>query len=148
MKYFITSNLRIYQRTGKNIFYAGKIELEHIGNSAHTTEFLASGKALNTYINYLFYLSRKHVKWKHFNYRSLNNDFMMKRELNFRVTRNDFGYVLICSCVTLFLRVSYWGQVLKMNFCSINFDMLNILSFPSSWVICNEDILPLHIFSE
>ena len=27
---------------------------------------------------------------------TFNNDFMMNRELNFSVTRNDFGYVLIC----------------------------------------------------
>ena len=27
---------------------------------------------------------------------TFNNDFMMNRELNFSVTRNDFGYVLVC----------------------------------------------------
>ena len=31
---------------------------------------------------------------------------MMNRELNFSVARNNFGYVLICWCVTLFLGVS------------------------------------------
>ena len=46
----------------------------------------------------------------------------MNRELIFSVTRNHFGYVLICWCMTLFLRVSYWGQVAEMNFCLINFD--------------------------
>ena len=42
------------------------IEFEPIGNSAHNAGFLALGKALNTYINYLmFESSRQHVKWKH-----------------------------------------------------------------------------------
>ena len=50
---------------------------------------------------------------------TFNNYFMMNRELNFSVARNDFGYVLIC-WVTLSLRVRYWGQVVEMNFCSIN----------------------------
>ena len=49
--------------------------------------------------------------------------FTMNRELDYSVTRNDFGYVLIC-WKTLFLRVSYWGQVVEMNFGSINFDKL------------------------
>ena len=36
---------------------------EHIGNSVHTTEFLALGKALNIYIDCLmFYPGRQHVK--------------------------------------------------------------------------------------
>ena len=43
----------------------------------------------------------------------------MNRELNFSVTRSDLDYVFICWWVTLFLRVSYWGQVVEMNFCSI-----------------------------
>ena len=67
-------------------------------------------------------------------------DFMMNRELNFSVARNDFGCVLICWWVTLFLRVSYWGQVIEINFCLIK--LLKILSFPASWVICNADVLP------
>ena len=50
---------------------------------------------------------------------TFNNYFMMNRELNFSVARNNFGYVLIC-WVTLSLRVRYWGQVVEMNFCSIN----------------------------
>ena len=67
----------------------------------------------------------------------------MNTELNFSVTRNDFGHALICWWVTLFLGVSYWGEVVETNFSSINFDkLLKIISFPVSWqVICNEDAL-------
>ena len=58
---------------------------------------------------------------------------MMMWELNFSVTRNAFGYVLICWSVTVYLRVSYRGQVVEMDYCSINFDkLLKILSFPAS----------------
>ena len=73
------------------------------------------------YINYhlMFYPSRQHVKWKHFKF-TFNNDLMMNRELNFNVTRNDFRNVHISYWVTLFLRVSYWGQVVEMSFSSIN----------------------------
>ena len=98
------------------------------------------------YINYhlMFYPSRQHVKWKHFKF-TFNNDFMMNRELNFNVTRNDFRNVLISCWVTLFLRVSYWGQVVEMNFWSIDFDkLLKILLFPASLVICNDDVLPMY----
>ena len=67
---------------------------------------------------------------------TFNNDFMMNWELNFSVTRNYFGYVLIFWWVTLFLSVSYRGKVLEMNFCPINFDnLLKIFSFPTMWVI-------------
>ena len=80
--YIGTSNLRIYQRTGKNVFRWEKLNVEHVRNSAHTTEFLAFGEAVNIYIIYLmFYLSRQHVKGKLFKYSykfTFNNDFMMK----------------------------------------------------------------------
>ena len=40
--------------------------VEPIGNSSHKAEFLALGKALNIYIDYLMFCpSRQHVKWKH-----------------------------------------------------------------------------------
>ena len=54
---------------------------------------------------------------------------MMNRELNFNVTRNDFRHVLICCRVALFLRVSYRGQVVEMNFSSVNFDKLMKIVF-------------------
>ena len=38
-----TSNLSIYQRIGKICFRWEKLNYEHIGNSVHTTEFLALG---------------------------------------------------------------------------------------------------------
>ena len=58
----------------------------------------------------------------------------MNRELNFSGTKNDFGHVLICWWVTLFLRVSYWSQVVKINFNSINFNkLMKIVSFLPSW---------------
>ena len=36
--------------------------------------------------------------------------------------RNDFGYAINWCWVTLFVRISYWGQFDKMNCSSINFD--------------------------
>ena len=56
-----------------------------------------------------------------------NNDSMMNK-LNFSVTRNDSGHVLICWWVTLFLRVSYWGQVVEMNFCLIFVKLVILIS--------------------
>ena len=92
------------------------------------------GKAMNIYINYLtVYPTRKHAKWKHFKFTFIN-DFMMTSVLNFNVTRNDFGHVLTCWWTTIFLRVTYCGQVVEMNFSSINFNkLLKIASFPASW---------------
>ena len=68
-----TSNLRIFQRIGKNMFSARKNWiLKNIGDSVLTTENLALEKAVNIYINYLkFYPSKQHVKWKQFKYTSL-----------------------------------------------------------------------------
>ena len=34
-------------------------------------------------------------------------DVMMNRELNFSMTKNEFGHVLICWWVIMFLEVSY-----------------------------------------
>ena len=54
MRYSIsTSNLRIYQRIGNNMFSVGK-NFEHNGNSVHTEESLALGNALNIYMYQLF----------------------------------------------------------------------------------------------
>ena len=76
---------------------------------------------------------------------TFNNDFMMNRELNFNVTRNNFGHVLICLWMTLFLRVSYCGQFVEINFVSVN--LLKIVSFPSRWVIMKHSscVLPITI---
>ena len=63
---------------------------------------------------------------------TFNNDFTMNRELNFSVIWKWLIYWL----VTLFLRVTYWGQVIEINFCLIK--LLKILSFPAS----NTDVLP------
>ena len=41
MRYSITSNLRSYQRIGKNMFSIEKLNFEHIGNSVYTAELLA-----------------------------------------------------------------------------------------------------------
>ena len=141
MRYYITSNLKNLLK--KNMFSARKnwTHFERIGNSVHTAEFLALGKALNIYVNYsMFYRSRQHVKLKHFKYTismykfTFNDDFMMNRELNFSVTRNYFGHVLICWWVTLFSRLSYWRQVVEMNFSSIQLISISCwtLSFPVS----------------
>ena len=70
---------------------------------------------------------------KHFNF-TFNNGFMMNRKLNFNMTRKDFGHVLICWWVTLFLRVTYSGQLVEINFSSVNFDkLLKIVSFTVCW---------------
>ena len=117
----------------------------------YTTEFLALGKALNIYINYSIFGIRKDPEYlyqlfnvlpkeKTFDMRALhvykftfNIDFMMKRKLNFSVTRNNFGHILIRWYVTL---------VVEMNFSLIIFDkLLKIVSFPASCVIYNENAL-------
>ena len=77
---------------------------------------------------------------------TFNNDFMMNREINlckvFSVIKNDFGNVLICWQVTLFVRVSYCDQVVEVNFRSINCDkLLRIVSFPANVIIYNIDAL-------
>ena len=78
---------------------------------------------------------------------TFNNDFIMNRELSFIVTRNDSRHVLICWLVTLFLRLSYWGLVVKINF---NFSFLVQLILISCWKLflslapaesCIEDVL-------
>ena len=124
MRYSITSNWRIYQiyNWEKYVFHWEKLNFERIGNSVQTAEFWhKKDPKYLYYINYhlMFYPSRQHVKWKHFKF-TFNNDLMMNRELNFNVTRNDFRNVRIFRWVTLFLRVSYWGQVVEMSFSSIN----------------------------
>ena len=141
----------------KYIFLWKNLNFEHIGNAVHTTEFLALEKAVNICINYFMSkpkLATCEMKAFQVCKFTFNNDFMMNMGLNFSVTRNDLGYVLICWWVTLFWRLSYWGQVVEMNFCSINSDnLMKVLSFPASWVICNEDVLSMYyrtgiIFSE
>ena len=89
-------------------------------------------------LEYLFQLTfdvlpKQTCEIKHFNF-TFNNGFMMSRKLNFNVTRNDFGHVLICCLVTLFLRVTYWGQLVEINFSSVNSDkLLNFVSFTACW---------------
>ena len=47
----------------KCVFHWEELNFEHTGNSVHTAEFLALGKALNIYINYsLIHSSRQHGK--------------------------------------------------------------------------------------
>ena len=79
----------------------------------------------------------QHVNWNHFKYTfTFNNDFMMNRELSFIATINDFGHVPFCWWLTLFLTISFGGQVVEVNFSLINFDkLLKIVSFPASWVM-------------
>ena len=58
-----------------------------------------------------------------------NNDSMMNRKLNFSVIRNmTLGMYLSVWWVTLFLRVSYWGQVVEMNFCLIFVKLVILIS--------------------
>ena len=96
---------------GKMFSATKKNNSEHTGNSVHTVEPLGLGKALNIYINYVFNVlpmqttcEMKALQIRKFTF---NNDFMMNRGLNFRMSRNDFGYVVICWWMTLFLKVSY-----------------------------------------
>ena len=82
--YSITSNLRIYQRIGKNVFRRKKLNFGLIGNFVPIAERLPLRKALNIYINYLmFYPSWDNVEKKTLQvYKfTFNNDFMMNREL-------------------------------------------------------------------
>ena len=51
------------------MFSTGKIEFWTHWQSVHKAEFLALGKALNIYTDYIdylmFYPGREHVQWKH-----------------------------------------------------------------------------------
>ena len=106
----------------KHVFRWEKLNFKHFGNFVHTTEFLALGKTVNIYINCLmFYPSKQHVKWKQVFKFIFNNDSMMNRKLNFSVTRNDSGHVLICLVSNLIfksklLRSSCRNEFL-FNFC-------------------------------
>ena len=100
MRYSIsTSNLKIYHRIRKNMFSAGKNRIFGIRKGPE----------------YLYQLFDVLLKQTTCEMKGLlqvykftfSNDFMMNRELNLSVTRNELGYVLICWWVTLFLRVSY-----------------------------------------
>ena len=99
----------------KYVFYWEKWNFEHIGNSVHNAEFLALGKVLDIYIEYLmFYPSRRHVKWKYFKYKfTFNKDFMFNKELN------------LCNC----------------NLCKYNLCKFMYVPFPASWPINTEDAL-------
>ena len=73
---------------------------------------------------------------------TFNNDFMMSRELNFSVTRNDAGHIFICLVGDLIFKSKLLRSSVEMNVSSINFDKLfKIVSFPASCVICNGDKL-------
>ena len=68
MRYSITSKLRFYhnfEQLGKIFFSFGKNGILSILALLRIAEFLAVGKTLNIYIDYLmFYSSRQHVKSK------------------------------------------------------------------------------------
>ena len=55
MRYFITSNLRIYQfnNSEKYVYHWEKWSFESIENFTHNAEFLALGKTLSVYIDYV-----------------------------------------------------------------------------------------------
>ena len=63
-KWDITTNFKnLAMNREKYFFHCEKDHFELIGNSAYKAGFLALGKALNIYIDYLmFYPSRQHVK--------------------------------------------------------------------------------------
>ena len=65
MRYSITSSFKNLSTNWE------KWNFQPTADSAHATELLALGKALNTYIDYLMYFPCRHVKRKLF-----NNDFM------------------------------------------------------------------------
>ena len=66
-KWDITANFKNLALDGKkHVFPWEKQNFEPFGNSGYKAGFLALGKALNIYIDYLmFYPSRQHVKRKH-----------------------------------------------------------------------------------
>ena len=78
VRYSITSNLRIYQKFGKNMFSLGKMKPWTHWEFCSYCKSLSLGKALNIYINYLmFYPSRQHIKCTGLP----SNDFMMNLTL-------------------------------------------------------------------
>ena len=109
MRSSITSSLRI-KEMGKICFPLGKIEFWIHWEFCVYHRIFGQGKALNIYINYLMFSpSRQHVKWKHLSIQIfIQQRFYDEQGANFIVTRNNFGHLLICWWMTLFL--SYWGQ--------------------------------------
>ena len=105
----------------------------------HSTEFLALRKALNIYINCLMFYQAD-ILWNE----STSSRIKVYIQQWFHDEQGakfncDQKQLWACCWVTLFSRISYWGQVVEMNFSSINFDkLLKTVSFP---VICNEDTL-------
>ena len=72
---------------------------------------------------------------------------MMNGALKFNVFSVIRNNALICWWVTLFVRISYSGQVVEMNFSSIFFDkFLKIVSFPARWVLYKEKYALLMMF--
>ena len=130
----------------KYVFHREKLNFETIGNSVHTAEFWALGKAwifmssLNLYGMKALQVLRLHSTMISLWIGKLN---YVKFNI-FSVIINNFGHVIICWWVTLFVRLNYWGQVLEMNFSSnnINFDkLLKFVSFLASCVIYNKNTL-------
>ena len=60
--FYCLKNLRIYERFGKSMFFIGKNGILNPLEIHYTTEFLATGKVFNIYVEYLmFYPSRQYV---------------------------------------------------------------------------------------
>ena len=73
--------------------------------------------------------SRQHVTWKHLSIQiSIQQWFYDEQGANFFVTRNNFGHLLICWWVILFL--SYWGQEAELGLV-----VKNCFFLLGSWVI-------------
>ena len=115
----------------KHVFRWEKLNFKHFGNFVHTTEFLALGKTVNIYINCLmFYPSKQHMKWKHFKYSSLYST-MIPWWTGSKILvwpEMTLGMYLSVWWITSFLRVSYWGKVVEMNFCLIFVKLVILIS--------------------
>ena len=133
----------------KYVFHREKCNFEPILNSARSAKFLVLRNALNIYYDYCIWCftqadnryNENNSNTKLYTTMSLwwTGRYVYVKFNVFSVIRDDFGHVLIPLC----LRVSQWGQVVKMNFSSINFDSCWKLfgSFSTSLVKYNERVV-------
>ena len=128
MRYSITSNLTFYQRIGKNMFSIGKtgilkpLEILRLPKNFWPLErpwifiwtIWCFTQADMTFEVIAVQVQVYIQQWFHDEQKAMFNVLS--------VVRNDFGHNLICWWVSLFVKVSYWGQVVEMNFSSFNFN--------------------------
>ena len=140
-----TSYLRIYQRIGKNMFSIGKNwNLNTLGILCILQNFWHQERPW-IFISTIWCFTQADNMWNESTSSSIKvyikKWFHDEQEAKFHC---DQKWLWACTYLLVgdLIFRSYWGQVVEMDFSSINFDeLLKIVSFPASWVICKEDAL-------